>query len=82
VSAHVTIDPQLASAVSARIHAHVPDARIFFAKESLEALTGHDLEQLMMAAFLMGYGDGYRDSADYCSGSPESELLAWALAHS
>lgn len=74
----VTIQPELASLVSGRIFANVPDTRILFAEESLEFLDGSDLEKLMMAAFLMGYGDGVNDAADFAFSNEQSELMKWA----
>jgi hypothetical protein len=73
----VTIDPELASEVSAIIHECVPDTRILFAKATLSDLDGADLEKLMSAAFLMGYGEGLKDASGYVDGAEPSALMQW-----
>ena len=77
VIAKTIVPPVLASEIASLLHATTPNASRLFATDEL-SLSGRDVEQLMMAAFLVGYSQGLVDMLARTEGKPDSVFLAWA----
>lgn len=71
-------DPELASEISSQLLGEVANLRLLFAAEDLCDLNGLDLENLMRAAFMMGYAGCIADARLRESGVRPA-LHEWAL---
>lgn len=71
--------PFLFSEISARLHAADANLREVCAMPELCALSGSDLERLLIAAYLMGFGAGIGEALDEQDGNP-SDLMKFVQA--